>query len=69
MPVAQFMVSVEVDALEEDGMTRERVLEYIRVGIQNALLRESRCIGLLPPRVTSQREEIRTALIGVREPA
>jgi hypothetical protein len=63
------MVSVEVDALDGEGVTREQALEYIRVGIQNALLRESRCIGLLPPRVTSRREEIRTTLVGVSAPA
>jgi hypothetical protein len=66
MPVIRFAVSIEVESLDSD-LAQERLLEYLRAGIQSALVRENICIGLLPPRAASTREKIETTLLGVEE--
>ena len=66
MPVIRFAVSIEVESLESN-LPQEKLLEYLRAGIQRALVRENVCIGLLPPRAASTREKIETTLLGVEE--
>jgi hypothetical protein len=66
MPKITFQVTVEVDTLESH-MPREKVIEYIRVGIQNAIVRESQCISLLPPSIMNRREKIQTTVESVEE--
>lgn len=67
MPIIQLQVSIEVDSLDS-SLPQEKLLEYVRVGVQRALLRESQCISLLPPSAASTRERISTVLLGVTAP-
>jgi hypothetical protein len=66
MPTIQIQVSIEVDTIDGQ-MPRDRVLEYVRVGVHNAIVRESQCINLLPPSIMSKREKIKTTLLSVIE--